>query len=216
VARLLLLAVVAGLCLRGVWSGTTPLVVLTALAMFVAGLDTVEPLAQEVDHPTRRDASPLDAAAIHLRHVPMAVLGQLLVAAAALAVAAAPGGGQVPLAVVPAALVPLALGGAGGAIVSVLGGPASVGGGWAMAPPEAQGIRLAFRTGWPPAVAVIGTLPVLFARDAVSDGRAAADGALPFAVLTGVVFALICGWVRVRDDIASWFSQQMGQASGAT
>ena len=35
-------------------------------------------------------------ARIHLRHVPIGVLGQALVAAVAMTVAAVPGGGQVP------------------------------------------------------------------------------------------------------------------------
>ena len=213
VARLLLLAGVIGLCLRGVWAGTTPLLVVAGLAMFVAGLDTVEPLAQEVDHPSRRDASPMDAAAIHLLHVPVGVVGQLLVAGAAMGVAMAPGDGRVPGDVAAIGWVPLALGGLGGALVSVLSGPPSTSSGWTLAPPEAQGLRLAVRTAWPPAIAVIGALPILFARDAIEHGRTGSSGAVPLAVLVAALFALVCGWVRVRDDIGSWFRQQMEQAS---
>ena len=216
VARLVLLAVVAGFCLRGIWSGTRPLLVLAGLAMFVAGLDTVEPLAQEVDHPSRRDASPVEAASIHLRHVPVGALAQLLVAAVAMAVAVTPGDGRLPTAVAAVGLVPLALGGLGGALVSVLSGPPTAGGGWSLTPPEAQGIRLAFRTAWPPAIAVLGVLPVLFARNAIEQGRAGTEGAAPFVTLAIFTFTLVCGWVRVRDDIASWFAQQMEQASGKT
>lgn len=214
VARLLLLGAVAGLCLRGTWSGTTPLFVLAGVAMFVAGLDTVEPLAQEVDHPTRRDSSPMEPGAIHLRHVPMGAVGQLLVAGVAVAAARLPGGGQVPADVAALALVPLALGGLGGAVVSVLSHPPSAAGGWSLAPPEAQGMRLAFRTAWPPAIAVLGAAPVLLARKAVEQGRSGPGDALPLVLATGIVFALVCGWVRVRDDIGAWWSQQMEQASG--
>ncbi|HEV8115355.1 MAG TPA: hypothetical protein VGP53_03885, partial [Acidimicrobiales bacterium] len=216
VARLVLLAVVAGLCLRGIWSGTTPLLVVAGLAMFVAGLDTVESLAQEVDHPSRRDSSPADAASIHLRHIPVGALGQGVVAALAMVVAVLPGDGRVPTTVSVVGLLPLALGGLGGALVSVLSGPPAGGGGWSLAPPEAQGIRLAFRTAWPPAIAIVGVLPVLFARNAIEQGRPGTEGAAPFVTLTIFVFTLVCGWVRVRDDIASWFSQQMEQASGKT
>ena len=70
--------------------------VVAGIALFIAGLDSVEPLAQEVDHPSRRDATPLEAAEIHVRHIPAAVLAQVLVAAVAVAIAAAPGRGQVP------------------------------------------------------------------------------------------------------------------------
>ncbi len=212
-ARLLLLGAVAGLCLRGVWSGTTPLIVLAGIAMFVAGLDTVEPLAQEVDHPTRRDASPVDPSWIHLRHIPMGVVGQLVVAAVAMGVALVPGDGRLPGDVAGAGLVPLALGGLGGALVSVLSGPPTTSGSWTLAPPEAQGMRIAFRTAWPPGIATLGALPILFARDAVEQGRSGSSGAVPFAVLVAIVFTLVCGWVRVRDEIGAWFRQQMEQAN---
>ena len=55
-ARLVVLGAVAGLALVGVWQGTTPLVVVAGLALYVAGLDAVEPVAQEVDHPDRQDS----------------------------------------------------------------------------------------------------------------------------------------------------------------
>ncbi len=213
VARLVLLGVVAGLCLRGVWAGTTPLLVLAGIAMFIAGLDTVEPLAQEVDHPSRRDASPADPASIHLRHIPMGLVGQLLVAGVAMGVASVPGDGRLPGAVVAAAVAPLAFGGLSGALVSVLSGPPTMSGSWTLAPPEAQGMRLAFRTAWPPALAIVGVLPVLFARDAIEQGRTGPSGAMPFVMLTAVVFTMVCGWVRVRDEIGTWFREQLEQAN---
>jgi hypothetical protein len=211
VARLVLLGAVAGLAVRGVWAGTSPLVVVAGLAMFVAALDTGESLAQEVDHPSRRDSSPLDAGLIHLRHVPMGVLAQSLVAAIGAAGAAAPGSHALPASVAAVIAVPMALGAAAGAIVSVLSSPASSGGGWALAPPEAQGMRLAFRTAWPPALAVIGTLPVLAARAAHEAGEPAAPAAATAALGVTVVFVLVCGWVRLRDQIGEWYGARMGQ-----
>jgi hypothetical protein len=212
VARLVLLGAVAGLALRGAWSGTTPLVVLAGLAMFLAGLDAVEPLAQEVDHPSRRDASPLPASSIHLQHIPVGALTMLATGAVAALAAAVSGPGRLPGDLAALLAVPLALGGLGGALVSVLASPISVSEGWSLAPPEAQGFRLAIRTAWPPGVAVIGALPVLFGRSAVDDGRAALEGAQPVVVLVGLLFALICGWVRVRDDVAAWWKAQMALA----
>jgi hypothetical protein len=212
-ARLLLLGAVAGLCLRGIWAGTTPLIILAGLALFVAGLDAVEPLAQEVDHPSRRDASPLDPSAIHLRHVPVGVVGQVVVAGVAIAVASVRGDGQVPGEVALIGFIPLALGGLAGALVSVLSTPPSSTGGWALAPPEAQGMRLAFRTAWPPALATFGVLPILLGRDAIQQGDPGAAGAAPAAVLVLMGFVLVCGWVRVRDDVASWFRGQVEQTN---
>jgi hypothetical protein len=214
VARLVLLGVIAGLALRGVWAGTTPLVVLAGLAMFVAALDTGESLAQEVDHPSRRDSSPLDPGLIHLRHVPMGVVAQALVAATAAMVAAGPGGHALPASVAAIVTLPMALGAAAGAIVSVLSGPGSSSGAWTLAPPEAQGMRLAFRTAWPPALAVIGTLPVLAARAAGDAGDPTAPAAATAGLGVVVVFVLVCGWVRLRDQIGDWYGAQM-EHSGA-
>lgn len=208
-ARHVLLGAVAGLALRGAWTGTTPLVLLAGIAMFIAGLDAVEPLAQEVDHPSRRDASPLPAAAIHLLHVPMGLVSMFVTAAVAGVAAGLPGPGRLPGGLAAFLVVPLAMGGLGGALVSVLAGPVSMSEGWSLAPPEAQGMRLAVRTAWPPAVAVIGATPVLLARSAVADGRAAVAGAQPLVVVSALLFGLICGWVRVRDDVAAWWKAQM-------
>jgi hypothetical protein len=59
-------------------------------------------------------------------------------------------------------------------------------------------------------------LPVLLARDAVEAGDPVTAGAVPAALGVGVLVALVIGWVRVRDDIGAWWSEQMEQASGTT
>jgi hypothetical protein len=216
--RLVLLGGVAGAAVRGAWDGTTPLVAVAGLAMFVAGLDGVEPVAQEVDHPSRREASPYEAGHIHVRHVPVAALVMLLSAAVAGVVAAVdvPGLEAVPAGVAAAVAVPLALGGIAGALVSVLGGPITTHDGWSLVPPEAQGMRLAFRTAWPPGIAVIGALPILAARAAVDDGQPGAEAALGAAAGVAVLFLLVCGWVRVRDQIAAWWRAQAEMAFPST
>jgi hypothetical protein len=212
VARLVLLGAVAGLALRGAWSGTTPLVLVAGLAMFLAGLDAVESLAQEVDHPSRRDASPLDAATIHLKHVPVGCLAMAATASVAGLAAAIPGPGELPAALAALVVVPLALGGLGGALVSVLASPITVSEGWSLAPPEAQGLRLMIRTAWPPLIAVLGASPIVLARAASEDGRPEIAGAQPMVTAAVLLFALICGWVRVREDVAAWWKAQMAMA----
>ena len=213
-ARLVLLAVAAGLALRGAWAGTTPLVLIAGVAMFVAALDTIEALAQEVDHPSRRDGSPLDVGAIHLRHVPIGVAAQLAVALIVVAVAAGPsGGGQVPTDVAAVTWVPIALAAVAGALVSVLSGPASTTGSWAFAPPEAQGMRVVMRTAWPPALAVAGTLPLLMARWAVEDGRPGPEAAATVAAAIVALFLVVGGWVRLRADIDMWIRGSMEASS---
>src|SRR5581483_10076530 len=69
VARLTLLAALAGLSLAAVWRGTTPMIVVAALLLFVAALDSVEPLAQEIDHPDLGDSIPLVAGELQVRQI---------------------------------------------------------------------------------------------------------------------------------------------------
>lgn len=206
-ARLAILAVVAGGLARAAYDGTTPLVVPAGLALFLAGLDAAEPLGQELDHPTRRDTVPHPAGWVHVRHLPMVFTVGVLVAAVAAVVAVlvdpVPGAWPVAAACVPAA----GLGAAAGATVNLLMGAPSPAGttssAWNLAPPEAAGIRLVYRTAWPPAIAVLGTSVVVAAREAGAEG--ALLGGLGLAGLA----AIVAGWARVRDDIKAWFAKQM-------
>jgi hypothetical protein len=189
--------------------------VLAGIAMFLAGLDGVEPLAQEVDHPSRRDASPLEPSAIHVAHIPVCVLVMAVTAAVAGVFAALPGPGQIPAGVAAVLVVPLAMGGVGGALVSVLAGPGGYSETWSMVPVEAQGFRVLFRAGWPPAIAVVGSLPVLAARAAVEDHRSGPGAALAAGLGVAVLFFLVTSWVRIRDQISEWWRSQMDAASSA-
>ncbi|MGA0879159.1 MAG: sulfurtransferase, partial [Ilumatobacteraceae bacterium] len=57
-ARLGTLTIVAGLCLVAAYTGTTAAIVGAGLAMFVLGLEVLEPLAQETDQGDRSDSYP--------------------------------------------------------------------------------------------------------------------------------------------------------------
>ncbi|HLM29817.1 MAG TPA: hypothetical protein VK360_07835 [Acidimicrobiales bacterium] len=213
VGRMVLLAVAAGLAQRGVWAGTTPLLAVAALALYVAGLDAVEPLAQEIDHPTRSRSVPIERSAIHLRHLPVGVAVMVAVAAVAatagLLVEPSLGG----LAVSAICVVPAAMGSVAGAATSVLSGMPEVAGGdaWSLVPPEVAGMRIVVRAVWPPALATLGTLPVLAARAAADNGRPAASAAGAAAVGVVAVFVLVAGWVRTRDRLHAWWKAAMDQ-----
>lgn len=213
-ARAVLLGIVGGAALRAAWSGAVPLVVGAGMAVFVAGLDAVEPLAQEVDHPTRRDSAPIEAGSLHLRHVPVATLLAIGVAAVAAATSALPGPGEVPAGVAAVLVAPLALGGVAGALVSLLGGEVSVQSDtWNLMPPEVAGMRLAMRTAWPPLLAIAGAVPVLAARAAERNGKIEpAAAAAAAAVGVAALFALVAAWVRAREQIHRWWRSQMSQA----
>ena len=69
VVRVLAIGLAAGAATAAAWSGVTLLFVLPGLLLMVAALDLVEPLAQETDHPTRRELLPLAAANLIQRHL---------------------------------------------------------------------------------------------------------------------------------------------------
>ncbi len=78
--RLPLLGILAALAVAATWDGTTPLAILPGPLLLIAALDLVEPLAQETDHPTRRDLLPIPVTRLvshHLR-VPVATLALVL------------------------------------------------------------------------------------------------------------------------------------------
>ncbi|MGH9117347.1 MAG: hypothetical protein ACRD0A_05585 [Acidimicrobiales bacterium] len=215
IGRLILAAIVAGLCMRAVWDGTTPLIVVAGLALYIAGLEAVEPLAQEIDHPSRRDAVPVDSGPLHLRHVPVAVAVLLPVGTVAGAAAVLVDPSTVAVEVAAVALIPAALGAAASGLVSTIKGAPDPNEDQALLPPEAAGPRLAFRTAFPPALAVFGLLPVLLGRFATDNGRSPVEGTAEAVFLVVAVFALVCAWVRYREEMRRSLQEQMRSQSRA-
>jgi hypothetical protein len=204
VGRMVLLGAVAGLALRGAWEGTTPLVAVAGIALYIAGLDAVESLAEEVDRPTRSRTLPIDAGRLHVRHLPVAVAVMVATGLVAAVAAVAAGPSLQAAAVAAVCVIPGALGGVAGAVVSVVStGPDDAT--LAIAPPEVAGLGLVIRSAWPLVVAVGGTLPVLAARAAADAGRSPTGAAAGAGVGIALAFALIVAWVRQRDDLrAAW------------
>jgi hypothetical protein len=100
-------------------------------------------------------------------------------------------------------------------VISVVGGAPSHGGGgdtWSLMPPEVAGMRLVYRTAWPPAMAIIGIVPVLAARTAARAGAPAAPFALAAGGVVIVLFVIVCGWVRERERVHAWWRAQMKAA----
>ncbi|MGE3620526.1 MAG: hypothetical protein AB7L84_08690 [Acidimicrobiia bacterium] len=213
VARVVALAAGAGLAAKAAWEGTTPMLLVAGLATFVAALDVIEPLAQEVDHPTVLDLAPVERGAVHVRH--LVVPGLAMVAAGVVALGAvavtglsAEGAEVAALTVVPAALAAVA-----GAVVSVVrAAPGAATNQVVMASPEAAGMHVLFQTAIPPALAVAGFLPVVLGRSALDAGESAAGGAWTGVMVVGGVVVLVAGWVRQRDRIAEWMEVSRRQA----
>lgn len=215
IVRVLVLTTVAGLAFRGVWSGTTPLVLLGGLALWIAALDAAEPLGQEVDHPGRTDSFPFPRGQLFLLHLPIVAVVSIATGLLAGVVALVPFGEPVPVgpALFVGAIAGLLAG--CGAVVSVVQGAPEAVDMLAMTTPEIAGTRTVFRTAWPPGLAVLGTLPLLAARAAergVSEPpplAAAVNVALPLLLVAG----LLGGWVRFRDDIHRWIKDASEQMS---
>ncbi len=217
--RLVVLAVVAGFALRGAWTGTTPLIAVAGLALWVAALDAVEPLAQETDHPGRRDAVPLEEGRLMVRHLAVPAVVMTVVAAGAAGVSLAGGRSALEAEAAMTAVPPMALAAVAGAVSSVLMGAPKPFDELAVASPEIAGMRTAVRTVWPPLLAVGGVVPLLVARAAVESGRPVLDAAaLSGAVVLGVAL-LVAAWVRYQSDIRAWWaaaSEAAMKGGGAT
>jgi hypothetical protein len=180
------------------WRGSTPLIVVSGLALFGAALDLVEPLAQELDHPDRGAGYPLPFGDLLTRHLVAPVVGLFALACipvAVLAIAATDHGAVLQTAA--GTLLPAC-------VAAVLAASASV----ATAPfdpsslqtvmPETIGMQLIMRVAWPPAVAILATLPVLAARAATDDELPPITGATQYLLLVCVMLGLVTVWLSRR------------------
>ena len=201
IVRVVILVVGAALALRATYAGTTPLILVAGILTFVAALDATEPLAQEVDHPTLLASYPKPLGVVLVEHLVAPVLLMMLVGAVALGVAYAVDPDPDVLVIGAITLVSGAFAAVAGASVSVVSEVALDQGEGAMFSPEVAGPRVVIRTLWPPAVAVIGLLPVLMAQRAMRDGRPVTGPALTVAVFGVALAGLVFLWVRYRADM---------------
>ena len=186
--------------------------------LYVVALDATEPLAQEIDHPGRRDAFPVGVG----RAAAAPRAGQRSRRWCCAASSAPPRPwpwtpGRLAIEVALAVLVPGVLGAAAAGIVSVVMGAPTVTESQLVIPPEAAGLRVVVRAVWPPALAMIGSgLPLLAARAAVEDGASAVSGALGAGIVPAVLFAAVCAWVRFRDQAKQWWHDRIEEAFPTT
>ena len=116
--RMAALAVLAGVAIVVVLNGTTPLVLAAGLALYLLGLDAIEPLSQEIDHPDVTDGVPRPRGWVLVRHLaaPIVVLIPFALIGAATVTVAEPGSAAAAFALA----VPVTLAGACGSVVSVV------------------------------------------------------------------------------------------------
>lgn len=217
-ARMAGLGVAAALSARAAWDGATPMLVVAGLAAFIAGLDAVEPLAQEVDHPSFAELTPTDSGDVLVRHLIVPALTMLMIGVVGLAATAATRPTATGWAVAAITAAAAALTGAAGAAISTvkdISGNESSNTDSLLVPPEAAGTRLIFQAVWPPAVATLGFAPLIAAREAAANGNDPVAAAAQWALPVVFVVTLVAGWVRFRAEIHTWWKSVMDQSMGA-
>lgn len=175
--RMALLALAAGTATVITERGTTPAIIAVGVFLYLLGLEALEPMSQEIDHPDLSEGVPHEQGWLLVRHlaapavavVPFALVGALVVAFADLDHAAA----------AFALCVPLAWGGASGAIVSIVrdapskARPAVATATSAAVPPEFAGFTSSFKFLLPLVISTIAAVTVLAMRAQPSAGTAA-------------------------------------------
>ena len=187
-------------------------------ACFLIGLDALEPLAQELDHPDLTDGFPIEPGRLHQR----LLIGPAMLTAAVALVGVATAFAFEPqpttLAVGVLFGVPSALVGAAGATLNTIAGapdPFSSGAESSMLPPEIAGLHLALRAIWPLAVAMIGSATVLLVRAGVERGQDPIGLALRAGVGELVIVVFAVWWVERRLAFRRWWRNMIAEGKNA-
>lgn len=212
IVRVVVLVVGAALALRGVYAGTTPLILVAGVLTYVAALDAVEPLAQEVDHPTLLRSYPRPLGIVLVHHLAAPALLMVVVGAVGLGVAYAVDPATEVLSIGAITVVSGAFAAVAGAAISVVSEVVLDQSGAAILSPEVAGPRVVIRTLWPPTVAMIGLLPVLLAQRAMRVGQAVTGPAIFAASAALTLVSLVFIWVRYRADMHQAMAESMGGA----
>jgi hypothetical protein len=203
IARVVVLAAAAGLACAGVWRGTDALVVVAGVVVFLMGIDAVEGLAQETDHPVLPEQYPVRWGDLVVSHlvVPAVLLAAL--GLIGLVVFWLASGAAVTLAVAAIIELPVAVAGAvAGAFSIVLGAPTPtlfLEFGF----PEFATLWLILRQVLAPLVVVVAFVPAALAADASTTRGASVVGAavVGVALPVGAIVA-VTAWLRSRTAVS--------------
>lgn len=215
ILRIIMLAVIAGLCLVAVHNGTTAAILGSGVVMFILGLEIAEPLAQEIDHGDRTDAYPHQRGPLYLRL--LAPSASMLLPTSGIVVLTMWLTDDSSLAVAAIAALPAALGGLAGACINIVSGaPDQINSNAQqnMMPPEVAGTASLIKGLWPIVISTLGSLPMLMAREASDNGQGAPAAATRVAIAVVLLAALVGGWIRFRDDIKNWFANAAAESRG--
>lgn len=205
IMRILSLAIVGGAAASLTVSSSPLFALLLLAALFIVGLESLEPLSQEVDRPDRTDTIPLERGWLFLNHLVAPAVFLAAVALVGAATATLIDSSQAAAAF--ALAIPVVWAGAMGAIITtVLDAPPPLAAAAttltgaprnsesSLVPPEFAGFSTAFRSFLPIAISAIGTAPIILMRfgpDAGTIGRA--------TIGIGLFIAMVAWWVRRHD-----------------
>jgi hypothetical protein len=201
VARTVAFAVVVALAVVGLWHGVDALVVLAGVALFLLGVDAVEGLAQETDHPDRPAQYPLFWGDLVIAHL-LAPAVVLLVTTVAVACAVGAVTGSLDaLALAAVTVVPATLAGVAGAGLSVVIGAPPPTLYLDFGFPELTTLWLVLRQVLGPLLVIVAFVPFAVGHQAWTEGRSGPGTALAvaFAPLALAIGASI--WMRSRAAV---------------
>ncbi|GAC1365912.1 MAG: hypothetical protein NVSMB32_09770 [Actinomycetota bacterium] len=196
--RSLVLAAIAGAALRGVWAGTTPLLAVAGIALWLAAMDADVGLAGEVDHSDRSKLVPFQEGDLLLRHLPAAVVVVGLLAVVG-GISGAQLGGWSRHAVVLGVFiaVPATVAAVAGAAVSAVRSVYGSGSLLAFSP-ESTGITLVLREALPPAIATAGLVPLWAARHLAKAPALQISTAISWSWLPLLLAGCVALWLSHR------------------
>ena len=218
--RLAAIAAAIGVLQGATVRGTTPAMLGAGLLGFILGLEVMEPLSQEVDHPDFNDSYPVDRGELMARHLaaPLVALVPLSVVTAVAAILTLGGNSK---AIAPAAILalPTLLGGVSGGIISIVRDAkdtSSKSGQQTFIPPEMAGFTTLIRLLWPLLISAIGTCTVLLPRAALELGDSVVAAAIRGSLGSLLVITATCYWVKVRDRLGAKIRSFMDEGRAQT
>jgi len=216
--RMTILAIAAAASEVAAFNGTTAMFLVAGGLLFLLGMETLEPLSQEIDQPDRLASLPHVRGEVLVRHTIAPIVALIPFAAigvATVAIMRSPGD-----AIVAAVLaLPMAWLGAAGAAVSIVKDApdiSSLAVEQTMMPPEMSGLTTVIRTTIPLLVAFIGSVSILIVRAAHKAGQSELGAAVRIAVAQLIIIGLLGLWIRRRDEWRKKFKNMMAEGRDAT
>jgi hypothetical protein len=190
--RQIVFGLLAGGALAAVWNGSPALVLVAGIALFLAALDATEGLAQETDHPLIAAGSPVTWGRLLVDHLLAPAVLVVLTELGGFALVAVFTNSATALEVTALVLVPAAIAAtAGAAAAVVLGTPSAnlLAFGSQLGFPEISMLLVLLRQTFPPALAILGVVPIAIAEGSATGAVSAAAGALalPLLAAAGVI-----------------------------